>query len=301
MNIRSKIYGSGAAEEPLLSSKRRKGTLADTLHSVTVPRETGRQSNNRGEDRHRLVDEHARITHNGRDRQVELINLSGGGAMVSGDFRPMLWDRVDLHLGNHGTIECVVRWIRDEKIGLEFAHETRLDGPSDQVAAVLRHVIQRSFPGMKFRPPAGKPEGSKEEQSTKTDEHRVAKRHPLIWSGILYHDYQTTKVRVRNISATGAMIETPAAVRVGAQPLLELSDSASVSATVEWAVGDQVGLRFNEPFDLHMLGGAKPSVATNTWSPPPYLDLAEKAEREDHWQRLTVAELRQELEGYLKR
>jgi hypothetical protein len=50
-----------------------------------------------------------------------------------------------------------------------------------------------------------------------------------------------------------------------------------------------------------MLGGAKPSVATNTWSPPPYLDLAEKAEREDHWQRLTVAELRQELEGYLKR
>ncbi len=28
-----------------------------------------------------------------------------------------------------------------------------------------------------------------------------------IWSGLLHHDYQSTPIRVRNISTTGAMIE----------------------------------------------------------------------------------------------
>ena len=50
------------------------------------------------------------------EHQVDLINLSGGGAMVRGGFNPLLWDRVDLHLGDHGTIECVVRWMRGERV-----------------------------------------------------------------------------------------------------------------------------------------------------------------------------------------
>ena len=41
-------------------------------------------------------------------------------------------------------------WIRDGQIGLEFAHETRLDWPSNQVATVLRHVIERTFPHIIF-------------------------------------------------------------------------------------------------------------------------------------------------------
>lgn len=302
MNIRAKIYGSGAAEEPLLPSKKRKGALADTLNSVRVSREASRQSNNRAEDRHRLTGERARITYNGSELEVELVNLSGGGAMVAGAFEPLLWERVHLNLGSNGMIECAVRWIRDQRVGLEFAHETRLDGPSDQVAAVLRDVIQRSFPDIDFKPAVPKSsETPCTERASAPDEHRRAPRHPLIWTGVLYHDYQTTKVRVRNISATGAMVETQTTIRVGAQPLLELSEAASVSATVEWTVGDQVGLRFNEPFDLAMLGGAKPAVAQNKWSPPPYLDIAENGRKDDHWERLTVAELRQELEGYLKR
>lgn len=298
MNIRAKVI-RGRADEPILKAKRPKGATADTLHSVAVSRETRRLTNGRGEDRHRLTDEGARITWNGTDLDVELVNLSGGGAMVAGNFEPMLWDRVDLHLGNHGTIECAVRWIRGDRVGLEFAHETRLDWPSDQVATVLRHVIEKTFPHISFPeseatpPPVKQPSG---------DEHRRAARHPLVWNGTLYHDYQTSAVRVRNISETGALIEIgDAPVRIGSEPLLELTEAASVSATVEWAVGDHAGLRFHSPFDVSLLAQSRPTVVTNSWVKPAYLERNRATEdSEDRWGRLTLYELREELEGFMK-
>jgi hypothetical protein len=295
MNIRAKVYGGAqAAEEPLLKAKKPKGAKVETLNSVSVRRETRRASNARAEDRHRLADERARITHNAVDHEVELINLSGGGAMVAGSVELALWDHINLHLGDHGDIECAVRWIRDGRVGLEFAHETRLDGPSDQIAIVLRHVIERTFPHITFPKNDALPP-LKEEW---TDEHRNAARHPLIWNGVLHHDYQSTDIRIRNISETGAMIELGEAIRVGSEPLLELSAAVSLSATVEWAVGDQAGLRFHQPFDMQMLAESRPSVATSDWTPPAYLDP--DANDKDHWGRLSVAQLRQELEGFLK-
>jgi hypothetical protein len=299
MNIRAKIYGGASmAEEPILKAKKPRGAKADTLHSVAVSREARRQSNARAEDRHRLTGEYARLTHNGTDIEVELINLSGGGAMVKGAFEPLMWDRVDLHLGNHGTIECAVRWIRDDCVGLEFAHETRLDWPSDQVAIVLRHVIERTFPHIEFPKSSEKPP---EPEAEVDDEHRAARRHPLVWNGTLHHDYQSSPVRVRNISSTGAMIETTATVRVGTEPLLELTEAASLSVTVEWAVGDQVGLRFHSPFEMEMLSNTRPSVVSD-WTPPSYLDPETPSSNiEDHWGRLDLYQLREELEGFLKR
>jgi hypothetical protein len=295
MNIRAKIYGgASAAEEPLLKAKKPRGAKADTLHSVAVAREARRSRNGRAGDRHRLSNESARIRHNGADVEVELINLSGGGAMVSGKFEPKLWDRVHLHLGEHGDIECAVCWIRDNRIGLEFAHETRIECSPDKVAAVLRQVIVRSFPDLHFE--VDERSGS---NHAPDDEHRAAPRHPLIWSGTLHHDYQSDPVRIRNISSTGAMIETNAMVRVGSEPLLELSEAVALSATVEWAVGDQVGVRFHASFDMNLLAESRPAVAAINWTPPSYLD-ADREER-DRWGRLSLSELRQELEGFLKR
>lgn len=296
MNIRAKIYGGfEPVEEPLLKAKKRKGAKPDSLQSIGVPRETRRVTNDRGEDRHRLTGERARITYDGRDRVVELINLSGGGAMIAASLRPMLWDRIDLHLGSHGTVECAVRWVRDGRIGLEFAHETRLDWPSDQVAIVLRTIIERTFPHIEFPEPAE----TVPADDSLDDEHRVAQRHPLIWKGTLHHNYQSDSVRIRNISSTGAMIETGATVHVGSEPLLELTDAVSVSATVEWARGDQVGLRFHSPFDMDLLADSRPSVAAPDWTPPDYLQAG--SPHEDRWGRLTLSELHQELEGFLKR
>jgi len=310
MSIRTRIFGPGA-DDPLLPAKRPKGAQSDTLFSVKVPRQTRRASNDRTEDRHRLVNERARLTYNEDEVEVELINLSGGGAMVSGEFEPMICDRVDLHLGNHGTIECAVRWIRDGRVGLEFAHETQLNWPSDQVATVLRHVIERTFPHIEFTQPAepaapvvtDEAEAGAEDCSMPEDvpaDYRSMPRHPLIWKATLHHDFQSSEVRIRNISETGAMIQIDAPVRVGSEPLLEITAALSVSATVEWAVGDQVGMRFHSPFQLSMLAESRPVIAVaSDWTPPEY--VKQTGDWNERWKGLSIEELCEQLEGFLKR
>jgi hypothetical protein len=300
MNIRAKIFGgNNASDDPIMAAKRPKGARADELQSIAVSREARRQTNSRFEDRHRLAAEQARLTHDNSTHDVELINLSGGGAMVRGEgFEPHLWEKVKLCLGPDGTIECAVRWIKNGRVGLEFAHETRLDCSVDQQAEVLREVITRSFPELRFEPAIGADRGPPPE-----GEHRRAPRHPLIWSGVLHHDYQSTPVRVRNISTTGAMIESTASVRVGAEPVLELGGDVNISATVEWAIGDQVGLRFERPFDLSLLAATRPEVAPNEWKRPSYLESSNQPDSpwDPNWERSTLESLKTELEGFLKR
>lgn len=298
MNIRAKVYGGGASEQPLLRAKNPKGAKADDLHSVAVAREETRRGNSRQSDRHRLVQETVSVTHEGHRYDEELVNLSGGGAMLTASFNPMLWDRVDLHLGEHGTIECAVRWIRDGRIGVEFAHETRLDCSADELALLLRETIGRSFPDMEFA--ASQAERGPESPAP---ESRRAKRHPLIWSGVLHHDFESTPVRLRNISATGAMVETTAMIAVGSEPLLQLGEDVTVSTRVEWTVGDQVGLSFLSFFDMQELAQSPPEVAPEEWDRPASLDKAQALGTpwDPRWERLSLAELGQELEGFIKR
>jgi hypothetical protein len=302
MNIRAKIFGGGKAadESPLVQSKAPRGAKADTLNSIAVVREETRRANTRDEDRHRLPDEGVRLTHKGHNHEVRLVNLSGGGAMVEGDLEPMLWDRVELHLGENGTIECAVRWIKGDRIGLEFAHETQLDCSATERTALLREVIARSFPDLEFEPSEM---ASQPEAPTDGTEHRGGRRHPLIWSGKIHHDFQSTDVRLRNISETGAMIECSAPPHVGAEPLLELGEDFQLFTTVAWVMGDSVGLKFNKPFDLSLLARARPDVAPSRWDRPGYLDPGAAADSpwDDQWNRMSLSELRQSLEGFMKR
>jgi hypothetical protein len=294
MNIRAKILGGASpANERILQEKKRKGADLDSLDSL-IEREEARTIHSRFEDRHRLLDENVCIRSGGTARSVQLVNLSGGGAMVSGDARLQLWDKVELNLGENGTVECAVRWVRGDRFGLEFAHETRIDCGADEQAAVLREVIRRSFPDVEFEA-----DDEPEEQHSGPD-GRGDRRHPLVWSGLLHHDYQSTPVRLRNISSTGTLIECREYLTVGSEPLLELGPDVSISSTVAWALGDQAGLRFNAPFDLHDLARTRPNVAGSNWEPPAYLEGAESSSG-DHWGRMSLGQLRNELEGFLKR
>jgi hypothetical protein len=301
MNIRARIFGGKTEESPVVQAKKPKGARPDTLNSVAVAREETRRADTRDGDRHRLPDEQVRVTHAGRDCEVQLVNLSGGGAMVAGDFEPILWDRVDLHLGDNGTIECAVRWIKGDRVGLEFSHETRLDCTAGEQADVLRAVIAKSFPNFEFDESAAiLPEAA----PPPTDEHRDGKRHPLIWSGTVHHDFQSTPCRLRNISETGAMIESAAPLRVGAEPMLELGETIQLSSTVAWVAGDTAGLRFSVPFDLHQLASARPDVASGRWNAPSYLQpgiAAADSPWDEQWGHMSIGELRQSLEGFLKR
>ena len=296
MNIRAKIFGSAdgtSREETILPSKKPRGAKADALDSIAVQRELTRRTDGRFEDRHRLLDEVAQIAHGDSSHTVQLINVSGGGAMVGGEVDLKLWDKVELQLGENGTVECVVRWVRDGRFGLEFAHETRIDCSADQQAAVLREVIRRSFPDLEFEA------DSAPKHEHDGPEERRDRRHPLVWSGLLHHDYQSTPIRIRNISATGVMIECTELLTAGSEPLLELGPDFTVSTTVAWVIGDQAGLRFATSFDLHDLARSRPQVAGSRWEPPAYLEIDDTSE--SPWGRMSLGELRSELEGFLKR
>ena len=135
------------------------------------------------------------------------------------------------------------------------------------------------------------------------DEHRAEQRHPLIWSGTIHHDYQSTPARLRNISTTGAMVETEAVLARGAEPLLDLGEAGSIFADVVWVAGDHAGLRFREPFDMAQLAKSRPEVASAGWQAPAYLrsDLLVSSRWERHWQNMTAQELGDDIEGFAKR
>ncbi|NUQ17766.1 MAG: PilZ domain-containing protein [Sphingomonas sp.] len=329
MNIRAKIYGSSKPQEPIFRDKRPKGARPDALDSITVQRGEARRGNSRTEDRHRLSEEIVTITHDGVSHEAQLINVSGGGVMVRGPLELKLWDTIELHFGEHGTIECAVRWMRGDRIGLEFAHETRLDCSSDERASVLRDVIIRSFPDASFEEASDQQSMSPavpveqpgpvvaDNSRSSASDHRRAARHPLIWTGTLHLGHWRAAVRVRNISSTGAMIECTESIDVGAEPVLDLGDETSLSGTVQWVVGAQVGLKFHTPFDMRLLARSKPEIAAaaapsppEKWKRPAYLEAGdEKAQAQSdpwdpRWKRLTVRQISHELhelEGFLKR
>src|SRR6185295_7901066 len=122
-NFRKAILtGKGLKGDPIVQQKSKRGALEDDLSTVEVPRGEERSQNHRDDDRHRLEQEQITARFEGQEYQADLINLSGGGAMIRADFSPRLWERVDLVFAKGSEIECAVRWVRGDRFGLEFAH-----------------------------------------------------------------------------------------------------------------------------------------------------------------------------------
>ena len=269
----------------------------DAKAAASRPKDPAR-SNSRKGDRHRLVGEKALVSRGGSTLEVELINVSGGGAMVAGAIGADPSAFVRLHLGENGTIECAVCWERDGRAGLEFAHETQIDCSAEEQAVLLREVIARTYGAAHFHQPAPP---TRSDGAADDETHR-AKRHPLIWSGTLNCCGRRTPIRVRNISSTGAMVQCASGARLGSDAVLDLGKGLTAHATVGWAVGDQVGLRFTDPFDVTQLSRSTPEVAPATWVQPDYLKSGASTTPWDaKWQRLSMREINDELEGFMKR
>ena len=291
MNIRAKDFGNG---RPLLRQKRPRRPRGEGLDNFEIPRDESRRSDMRDEDRHRLSGATFPVTYRGGRHDVEVVNLSGGGAMIACSLKPNLAEHLDLHLGQGESMECVVRWVKDGRVGLEFAHETQLRCPEALQAEVLAQVIEQSFADEVAAQPQtyrGRPE------------NRAVARHPLIWGGELLYGPSRWKVRLRNVSESGALLECDRGPRVGAEVLLDLDRAGSVSATVTWLCGDHLGLKFDEPFDMKRLAKSKPRVAPPTWLRPAYLEdaVSERSAWDDAWSRMSIQELQEELEGFLRR
>ena len=283
-------------ESPVAKKPKRSAPKAEGLDDIKVARSASRSSNHRKRDRHRLGEEQALVRRNGQQYVVELINLSHGGAMVAGDFKAGLWDMVTLVLAPEGQpepceIECAVRWIRDGRYGLEFAHETQVECDGETLEELLREVIRHSFPGVDLT--------LRSSGEIVLPEKRAAVRHPLIWNGILHHCYDWEVARLRNISESGALIECPANLPAGAAVQLDLGEAGKIAATVNWSCCSQSGLSFHESFDVLSLAKAAPDVATKHGYLAPFGELGQSDQSPwaPQWGRLSIDELGKQLGG----
>jgi len=299
MSIRTRIFGAGA-DDPLMPTKRPKGALADTLNSIKISRTECRRGNARGGDRHRLTSENALLRIEGTEHSVALVNLSAGGAMVRATVDLILWDHVRQVIGSEGEIDCAVRWIKGDRIGLEFAHETRIDCGEDDRNELLRAVIRKSFPdladlSLEYPERRIDDDPSVDPESAK---RRQADRHPLVWNGVVYcddsYDFDAEPVRLRNISNTGALVQSRNPLPEGETVYLELEGAGRFEATVKWTLGDQSGLEFHHPFDIHTLSDVRPEVASEIVT---HETFGKQEPWAPGWKRATVEQMAQSLGG----
>jgi hypothetical protein len=267
------------------------------LGMVQIPRAEHRQSNQREGDRHRLSAEEAILTGPHGETIVEVVNLSAGGAMIRTNLELMLFDHVGLIIGGDDVIDCAVRWIKGDRVGLEFAEETRLDGDREAVDSLLRNVIKKSFPDLAgdplYRPTEETEDG---EQDDEQAHRRVAERHPLIWNGIVHQEHDSETVRLRNISVTGALVQSSTGLPQGATVYLDLGGAGILEAVVKWTRGAQSGLAFTEPFDIQKLAAARPNVADNEPSHGTQSSHGQPSNG-SVWNRRTIDDLASELGG----
>ncbi len=304
-SFRSAIQGGKALhrENPLVSEKHGHDTDAEHLTSIDIARDAKRSANHRDSDRHRLSAETAVIRFKRKKHDVELINISGGGAMIRADIAPRLWDRIDLILGDGAAIECAVRWLRGDRIGLEFAHETRIECDPATRNALLLDVIQRSFPDA--TPTIAEPEAPEPVAAPAPVDasRRVDQRHPLIWNGQILWRHDSHDARLRNISQSGALVDCQTELPAEAEVLLDLGEKCGqFFATVSWSRGGQAGIVFKDSFDLSILAAVRPDVAQRNWQRPGFLDLGanQASPWAEEWERSSLDELRSDLEGFMK-
>ncbi|MGF1549306.1 MAG: PilZ domain-containing protein [Sphingomonadaceae bacterium] len=291
--IRSSILANdGKKRSPRLekgnkSSRQRTGEAS--LAAVPVKREESRVTDQREEVRHPLRVEEASLYFRRRRHDATLLNLSGGGAMVEADIEPVIGEQVEIQFADCNRTHCEVRWVRGSRIGLEFVDETQIIAPRGVQDYILELVARGEASG--GRTGAG------------VQRRKAAVRHGLIWTGEIHSRYGSVPARLRNISTEGAMIEAAGEFRVGLDVVLELGAAGAISAVVRWTRGDELGVSFDEPFDLSNLAyGNIDATELPEWMQPEYLKNGIDAESE--WgsgdRPLTLEELEATLRGRIK-
>jgi hypothetical protein len=210
-----------------------------SLAALAIPRAETRTSNQRSEDRHLNVVERAEIRFRKRNYDVAVINVSRHGAQIEmpegAAIEPRIGEKMQIRFEGLNRTDCAVRWLRGRRMGLEFAQETVVIAPP----AVKELIV------------AGRREG---ERPTPAEERADrAPRQSLLWKAVLHWDHGTFKVRIRNISAEGAMLEGAGDLPAGSGIVLDLGDGGAVSGTVRWARSGQFGIHFDSRFDMRRL------------------------------------------------
>jgi hypothetical protein len=77
----------------------------------------------------------------------------------------------------------------------------------------------------------------------------------MFRKAMLDHHGQIYGGTIRNISATGALVEGLCNVPVGTIFKMQVSAKHAVTATTRWCTGNRIGLEFAAPLDSHSSSG----------------------------------------------
>ncbi len=120
------------------------------------------------------------------------------------------------------------------------------------------------------------PAGTCQALLTQHDGHAVAKGHQasrtqrmtMLRTVALFHGEDRYTARIRNISATGALIEGVLDVPVGTAFTVEFNGSLRVSGQCRWSQGDRMGIAFDTAMNVERLRAAdKPAVRKSETAP----------------------------------
>ena len=91
------------------------------LHGSMIPRNVRRMFDERSEPREEVESQTAVLELRGRKHMVRIANVSPSGAMVIFSLMPHIGEGVVLHLLGRGRVHGTVCWVRDGRIGVNFA------------------------------------------------------------------------------------------------------------------------------------------------------------------------------------
>ncbi len=242
-----------------IAKKNKPAVPKSGLATIAVKREESRLTNQRREERHRNILEDATVYFRRRKHQVPVINVSSGGVMIETNIEPWIGESLEIQFGDCNRTKCVVRWIRGNRMGLEFNDETTIIGP-----ASIQDFIIRRLRGDQA------PDNDIDAANAKANREP---RHNLIWIATLHCNHDSYPVRMRNISSEGAMLETKHDFPVGTEVLLDLEEAGTAFAKVRWAKGGQIGVKFDQRFNLKNLTKCSPTAASmnNGGKPTTYM------------------------------
>jgi hypothetical protein len=276
--VRSKLAG----EERELVVKRRakpgRGDSGPSLASLAITRTEARTSNQRREERHLKVCETAILKFRNRKHEVRVTNVSNHGTMIEADIVPRIGERVQIAFEGCIRTDCIVRWVRGPRIGLEFHTETVVVAPARVRDAIV----------------SGRRIGESE-----MDEPRLVKARPprqtLLWTAVMHWTEGSQQVRVRNISAEGAMLEAQEDLPQHLPVVLDLGAGGATAGHVRWSRAGQIGVGFDERYDLRQLARQDASAGASVpgMLKPSYLEdeLDPDSPWAGRWERLGPQDL----------
>ena len=215
------------------------------------------RSERRNAPRSTRSSERALITFRQREQSVALLNVSRTGAMVADEFLPKIGERLRIAFDGCNPTRCMVRWIRNGRIGLEFVKETTLLVPADWE----RDLNAQQGDGTRPTAPDPEPEPAAQaapapaavKPETPPGKAPRAPRERVLWPCELFWDGGSSEAGLRNISAEGAMVAGFRNLKAGTDVVLALKSAGSIAGTVRWCRAGQVGIHFERRFDVTKL------------------------------------------------